>query len=166
MNTCALPRITRFTPQKEMSTPVITSYSIHYTKLYDFPGAFPPVELDGRVLIDGGVVNNVPVSVARDMGADIVIVSTFADQPVAARELTSVVSVLARTIDIMLQDSRTAQIASLSGDDVLIVIDLDDIGTSSFERAPETIEPGETAAREHFQRLADLGKSKARNNFV
>lgn len=127
-----------------------------------FPGAFPPVELDGRVLIDGGVVNNVPVSVARDMGADIVIVSTFADQSVAARELTSVVSVLARTIDIMLQDSRTAQIASLSGDDVLIVIDLDDIGTSSFERAPETIEPGETAAREHFQRLADLGKSKAR----
>jgi predicted acylesterase/phospholipase RssA len=42
-----------------------------------FPGAFPPVELDGRILVDGGVVNNVPVSVVRDMGADIIIVSNF-----------------------------------------------------------------------------------------
>ena len=37
------------------------------------PGAFPPVEIDGRILVDGGIVNNVPVDVARKMGADVVI---------------------------------------------------------------------------------------------
>ena len=38
-----------------------------------FPGAFPPIELDGRILIDGGIVRNLPVDIVREMGADIII---------------------------------------------------------------------------------------------
>jgi NTE family protein len=127
-----------------------------------FPGAFPPVELDGRILVDGGVVNNVPISVVRDMGADIIIVSNFSQTSVSAKELTSAVSILGRTIDIMFQRSQQDQIVSLGERHVLIVTDLGDIGTASFERAPETIALGEAAAREKMEQLVSLGRSEGR----
>ena len=120
------------------------------------PGAFPPVEVEGRMLIDGGVVNNIPVSVARAAGADIVIVSSFVEKLGPAEKLGSVLAILRRSIDIMTLAGRREQLASLGPDDVLIVSDLGEIGTGSFERAAEAVAPGEEATREHFDRLAAL----------
>ncbi len=126
------------------------------------PGVFPPVEFEGRLLVDGGVVNNIPVSVARAMGADIVIVSTFVEKLGPAKDLGSLVAILNRSIDIMTLAGRRQQLASLGPDDVLIVSDLGEIGAASFERAAEGIAPGEEAAREHFDRLAELASPEPR----
>lgn len=120
------------------------------------PGVFPPVEFEGQLLIDGGVVNNIPVSVAQAMGADIVIVSTFVEKLGPAKDLGSLVAVLNRSIDIMTLAGRRQQLASLGTDDVLIVSDLGEIGAASFEQAIEGIGPGEEAAREQFDRLTVL----------
>lgn len=125
------------------------------------PGVFPPVEFEGRLLVDGGVVNNIPVSVAQAMGADIVIVSTFVEKLGPAKDLGSLVAILNRSIDIMTLAGRRQQLASLGPDDVLIVSDLGEIGAASFEQAAEGVVPGEEAAREQFDRLAMLA-SQAR----
>lgn len=62
------------------------------------PSIFEPVTLDGRLLIDGGIVRNLPASDARAHGADIVICSDVADPLASAADLRSLVDVLAQTI--------------------------------------------------------------------
>lgn len=126
-----------------------------------FPGAFPPVEIDGRVLVDGGVVNNIPVDIVRGMGADIVIVSTFEETRVPARELKSAPAIVARVMDILMQTSRREQIESLGPDDILITTRLGDIGAGSFDRAKDTLGPGEAAARAQLARLVALARRDA-----
>ncbi len=128
-----------------------------------FPGVFPPVEIDGRVLVDGGIVNNIPVSVVRELGADIVIASSFKEALGPAKELTSAIAILGRAIDVMMLDGRREQLASLGPDDVLIITDLGDIGVASFDRAKDAVAPGEAAAREHFERLVSLGRPDDEN---
>lgn len=125
------------------------------------PAAFPPVEIDGRTLVDGGIVNNVPISVARSMGADIIIVSGFASQTKKPEELTSAVAILNQSIDLMMARTTKAQLATLGSADVLIVSDMGDIGAGSFERAVETLPIGEAAARAQYGRLAQVGKALA-----
>ncbi len=56
-------------------------------------GAFPPVEIDGRLLVDGGLANNVPIDVARGMGADILIVVSFPAQLHTREKLNSAISI-------------------------------------------------------------------------
>lgn len=123
------------------------------------PAAFPPVEIGGRTLVDGGIVNNVPISVARSMGADIIIVSGFASQIKKPEELTSAVAILNQSIDLMMARTTKAQLATLGPSDVLIVSDMGDIGAGSFERSLETLPIGEAAARAQFARLAQVGKA-------
>jgi len=119
-------------------------------------GAFPPVVIDGRTLIDGGVLNNIPVNVARDLGADIVIVASFAEKLGPADELTSPVDVMRRMMDLMVLRGRREQIASLSEDDILIVMDLGDLGFTSFDRTEEAVALGEASAKQSYEPLARL----------
>ncbi|MCI0430534.1 MAG: patatin-like phospholipase family protein [Rhodospirillales bacterium] len=124
------------------------------------PGAFPPVEIEGRTLVDGGVVNNVPISVARALGADVLIVSAFPERVKGAGELTSALAVLNQTIGLMLVKSTREQLATLTSSDVLIVVDTGDIGTASFDQAIATIPIGEAAAREHEAELLHLARGE------
>lgn len=121
------------------------------------PGVFPPIEVGGRLLVDGGIVDNVPIRVARALGADVVIVSAFAEKPVKAAEIDSAVAVLGRMVDLMILQTTRASIASLGPGDVLVVTDLGPIGSSSFDRAPEAIALGAAAAQARLDQLAALG---------
>ena len=69
------------------------------------PGVFTPVRLDSMVLIDGGVVNNYPVDIARQMGADIIIGVDVQSELKPANELNTAGSILAQLIDLMGQDN-------------------------------------------------------------
>ncbi|MEO1472259.1 MAG: patatin-like phospholipase family protein, partial [Pseudomonadota bacterium] len=113
------------------------------------PALFPPVEIEGRLLVDGGVVNNLPVDVARAMGADILIVSEIPGADVTPGDLRSFTAVLAQTMSVMIGANSRLQVASLGENDVLLVPDVQAVGMLAFEQAPSTVSAGrEEVARQ------------------
>ena len=84
------------------------------------PGAFAPVHHEGKVLVDGGIVNNLPVDVARAMGVDLVIVVDVG-QPLAPPEtVDSTFEILLQMVSGLMRDRSDATLATLGPDDVFI----------------------------------------------
>jgi NTE family protein len=125
------------------------------------PGAFPPLELDGRLLIDGGIVRNLPVDIARGMGAD-VIICIDVDKPLETRkDLGGSLSILNQMIDIMMKKNVQEQKKSLGPQDVYINPDLGELGSGDFDKAAEIAGLGEKAAREKIESLKRYSVSEA-----
>jgi NTE family protein len=120
------------------------------------PGVFAPVELEGRLLVDGGIADNLPAAVARAMGADILIAVNVGTLRRPREKLTSAMTITAQVMTIMIQRNTDAQIATLGGRDTLIQPPLGDIGSSDFDKAREAAAVGEAAARAARDRLAAL----------
>lgn len=118
------------------------------------PGAFAPVRVDDRVLVDGGLVRNLPVDIARDMCADVVIASSLVDPQPTVENLQSALAIVGQMIDIMIKNNERAQLASLRDDDVAILISLPGMTSGDFEKAPAAIPLGDQAAREVASRLS------------
>ncbi|HEY8241402.1 MAG TPA: BamA/TamA family outer membrane protein, partial [Kiritimatiellia bacterium] len=120
------------------------------------PGVFTPVEMDGRVLVDGGIVDNLPVDVVEAMGADIVIaVDVGSSSDVVTKEsLKSLGGIIGRTYTIA---QRPEQLKALERADVGIQPDLDGMTASQFSRVSEFVPRGEEAARRHIAELARYG---------
>jgi len=119
------------------------------------PGVFSPVVIDGKVLSDGGITRNLPVDIARKLCADVVIAAWMSTPPPTAADLTSSLSLVTRSVDVMITANERAQIASLGPNDIGIEIPMGDIGSASFERVPEALERGRKAAE---TRSADLAR--------
>ena len=117
------------------------------------PGAFSPVVTNDRVLSDGGMMRNLPVDVARDLCADVVIAVWLSSPPPEAAEIASAISLLSRSMDVMINANENAQIATLTERDVGIDVPMGDIGTGDFGRAPETIVLGRAAAEAAADKL-------------
>jgi len=111
------------------------------------PGVFAPVEIDGRLLVDGGIVENLPVDVGKAMDVDIVIAVDVGFQPVTRRELTSALAVSNQAITIMMQRETGRQRSLLSADDVLILPDLGTLQSTDFGATVRTIGLGLDATR-------------------
>jgi len=120
------------------------------------PGAFTPVRLEGRLLVDGGMSNNLPVSVARDMGADIVIAVDISSPLLEEEQLTSVLSVTEQLTNFLTRRTTQQQIETLGEQDILIVPDLGDFSAADFENAEDIIPRGEEATLAERGRLASL----------
>jgi NTE family protein len=120
------------------------------------PGAFAPVETDEYILSDGGMVRNIPVDVARELCADVVIVVNLVEQNVERERLQSATQLLLRSSDVMIIANENRQLESLTDRDVRIDVIMGDITTADFERVPETIPLGEKAARAVADKLAAL----------
>src|SRR5688572_16684029 len=120
------------------------------------PGAFAPVVLDPWILSDGGMVRNIPIDVARATCADVVIVVNLVEPPPTREKLVQAQQLLSRSMDVMFEVNEKAQLATLTERDILINVPMGDITTADFERLPETIPLGETAARNVTDRLATL----------
>lgn len=123
------------------------------------PGMFSPVKINGRLLVDGFVANNVPVGVAREMGADILIVvniPTFLEQQ---EELGSAVSVAMQAMQLMMLKSTKPQLEKMQPQDILIEPGMRDIGNLDFDRVEETIPLGIQAALGQLQSLQRLAVS-------
>jgi NTE family protein len=120
------------------------------------PGAFSPVVLDPWILSDGGMVRNIPIDVARDTCADIVIVVNLVEPPPDREKLVQAQQLLSRSMDVMFEVNERAQLATLTERDILIDVPMGDITTADFDRLPETIPLGEAAARKVTDRLAAL----------
>jgi NTE family protein len=120
------------------------------------PGAFSPVILDPYILSDGGMVRNIPIDVARNTCADVVIVVNLVEPPPTREKLVQAQQLLSRSMDVMFEVNEKAQLATLTDRDILINVPMGDITTGDFDRLPETIPLGEAAARKVADRLAAL----------
>lgn len=124
------------------------------------PAAFSPVEIDGKLLGDGGVSNNLPIDIARDMGADIIIAVDIST-PLAGREkLTSVLKISQQLTGILTRKNTEAQIAMLTDKDIFILPDLGDISSAAFDRADETIPIGIKATERKKPELRKLSQTE------
>ena len=123
------------------------------------PGAFSPVVSGPYILSDGFVVRNIPVDVARKTCADVVIAVRLVSPPAKADELRGVKQLISRTMDVMVEANERAQLNTLTDRDVRIDVPMGDIGSSDFERTPETIALGEAAARAVADRLSEYSVS-------
>jgi len=125
------------------------------------PGAFAPVETDKYVLSDGGMVRNIPVDVARNLCADVVIVVNLVEEEVKREKLRTATQLLGRSTDVMIVANENLQLESLTDRDVRIDVIMGDITTADFERVPETVPLGEKAARLVADKLARLAAPAA-----
>jgi NTE family protein len=117
------------------------------------PGAFPPIELNGRLLIDGGIVRNVPVDIVREMGADIII-CVDVDKPLTpGKDLGGSLSILNQMLDIMMKKNVKEQVKTLGPQDVYMNPELGEYGSGDFDKAAEISRLGEKAAREKIDSL-------------
>ena len=125
------------------------------------PGVFAPVEYQGRLLVDGGLAENLPINVARSMNADILIVSDVS-YPLQSRDrLDSALSISNQMLAILVRKDSDRQKSSLGSQDILIEPQLGTTTSTDFTTAPGTIASGEAAARTVIQRLAALGVDDA-----
>ena len=120
------------------------------------PGAFGAVEREGLLLVDGGMANNLPISVVRAMGADIVIAVDISAPTVTRDKLKNALAVLDQLTTLMTRRTADAEIATLGPKDLLIVPPLKDIGSADFKRVGEAIQIGAGAAQDVRTRLAGL----------
>lgn len=110
------------------------------------PGVFSPAEIDGRLLADGGLANNLPVDVVRDMGADVVI-AVDVSEPLATRDqLRSLLGVTNQAISVLTRANMESRLADA---DLVIAPDVREVGTMAFEDAPRIIALGADEARRH-----------------
>ncbi|VVO31840.1 patatin-like phospholipase family protein [Pseudomonas fluorescens] len=120
------------------------------------PAVFAPVELNGRLLVDGGMTDNIPLDVAREMGVDIAIVVDIGTTLSPRNQLTTVVDVLNQSITLMTRRNSEEQLATLHPDDVLIQPSLASFGVADFGRTREMIDAGYRATRILDARLSRL----------
>ena len=106
------------------------------------PVVYSPVEIDDRLYVDGGVANNLPVDVARDMGADRVIVVDTSSLRYSTNELTSVVTVVDQLTNLLTRRNTEAQLETLTERDLLIEIFPEGIATADFNKADDALAIG------------------------
>ncbi|MGH8165871.1 MAG: patatin-like phospholipase family protein, partial [Woeseiaceae bacterium] len=125
------------------------------------PGIFAPVIVDGRMLVDGGLVGNLPIETIREMGVD-VIIAVDVEFPLYTREeLDSAVGITSQVLTILINKETQRQLELLDEDDVLIRPKLGDFGSANFAEITEAVGPGAEAALNQVARLRELSVDEA-----
>ena len=120
-----------------------------------FPSLFSPVEIDGKILIDGGVVNNYPIEEVRKLGADIIIGVDVQDGLMDRTQLKDATKILVQITSLQSKDRMKK---SISNTDIYIKPDISQYGVVSFDKGKEIIRKGEEAAfavYEQIKKIAD-----------
>jgi NTE family protein len=122
------------------------------------PLIFPPVEVDGQVLIDGGTMNNIPADIVKEMGADRVVAVNVGDLSDREGVTYTMFGVAGDTIDAMMRASTKRALASA---DVVINVPLKEYGSLDWRRAGDLIDEGYRAAEAMRDQLLPLAVSDA-----
>lgn len=119
------------------------------------PAAFSPVRIGNKVLVDGGLRNNYPADLAREMGADIIIGVTVQGNPKTGEELGHTMSILSQIIDV---NCKNKYDENLLITDVPIRVNTDGYSAASFSESAiqELIRRGEAEAMKHWDDLISL----------
>lgn len=118
------------------------------------PGLFAPVEIDDHILVDGGILNNLPVATVKEMGADVVIVIDIGSPMVDRAKLDNFFAITDQSRKVMTQRYNTEQLALLTSNDLLLTPDLKDITSSDFGRGADLVALGYAAADQARSDLA------------
>ena len=121
------------------------------------PGAFTPITYDGRLLVDGLVVSNLPISTAKKMGVDIIIAIDVAEPVVPIQQNSSALDITAQMMRIMGSANDTREKALLEEDDVYVTVDLKGALSTDFVHSASFIELGYEsvmAMRDQFSQLS------------
>ena len=124
------------------------------------PGAFTPVEIDGRTLVDGGMVRNLPYDVVKAMGADVVIGVDVGTPVGQLSEDQSFLGVVMRTLDLATKTNVAVSRAQFTDADLLMIPDLGPVATASFPLMGEAALRGEEVARANLERLREFSVSE------
>ncbi|MEO8534710.1 MAG: patatin-like phospholipase family protein [Flavobacterium sp.] len=124
-----------------------------------FPSLFTPVEIDGKLLVDGGVVNNYPIQEVRNLGADIIIGVDVQDDLLNRKGLKNATRILVQITNLQSIDKMKSKIKDT---DVYIKPDIRDYGVISFDKGEEIIRKGEEAAFAVYEKIKSLTDE---NNF-
>ncbi|MEO1628411.1 MAG: patatin-like phospholipase family protein, partial [Bacteroidota bacterium] len=117
------------------------------------PSVFEPIEMDGKLLIDGMAIRNLPVQDVRDMGADVIIAVDVGAPLYKKEDLTSIFVMLEQTGSYRMFDVNEEQLKMA---DVIIRPAIKNFGSLDFTKADSLIEVGEVAAREALPELRKL----------
>ena len=120
------------------------------------PGVFAPVDYQGRLLVDGGLAENLPINVARAMNADILIVSDVSFPLQDRAQLDTALTISNQMLAILVRKDSDRQKSTLTAQDILIEPSLGTATQTDFAAAVGTIAQGEAAARAATARLAAL----------
>jgi NTE family protein len=125
------------------------------------PGAFDPVPFGDSLLVDGGIVRNLPVDVVRQMGAEIVIAVNVGTPLPKEEELGNLLSIVGQLSSLMVAENTRRQIEALRPGDVLISPELgDEISTADFTEIETAIPIGYAGAEMVRDQLAALSVSE------
>ena len=126
------------------------------------PGVFSPVRVNDRLVVDGGLVRNLPVDIARAMGADIIIAVNVGTPLAGESELTSAVGVAQQMLNILTEQNVQRSVKELTSKDLLISPDLTGVGFLNFTQNKRAIDAGEQAARKFAKQLERFSVSPER----
>lgn len=122
------------------------------------PGAFAPVHDAQHVYVDGGLVNNLPTDVVRQMGADIVIAVHLETSPVEAKNIQSLVSVLEQSVRVVVSEG---EIRGLANADAVVSVPLEHFASSDFAKNVPIMQAGYDAAKGKSKLLAGFALNDA-----
>lgn len=120
------------------------------------PGIIAPVEIDGRMLVDGGLGGNVPIDTMLGMDVDIIIAVDVEFPLFQPEQIDSALDVSYQMLTILIRNQTQAQLARLTEDDILLTPALGQFGSTDFGNISEAIEPGVRAAAAAADGLAHL----------
>ncbi len=124
------------------------------------PGAIAPVVRDGRKLVDGGLVDNVPIQEVRDRcGAEVVIAVNVGSPLMKPDEVTGVLSVMGQMVNLLTEQNVAKSLSLLRPRDIYMRPELGDITAASFDRQIEASAIGRSAALAVADRLRSLSVS-------
>lgn len=121
-----------------------------------FPSLFSPVEIDGKLLVDGGVTNNYPIDEVRKLGADIIIGVDVQDDLRDRTTLNDATKILVQITNLHSIEKMKNNVLKT---DIYIKPDITDYGVISFDKGKEIIQKGEEATFAVFEKIKELGRN-------
>ncbi len=115
------------------------------------PGGFQPINIDGVDLVDGGVSDNIPISVAKEMGADIIIAVDVSENFDEDLDVNSYLVVMGQLVNILMRKNANKSIAKLEKNDILLTPDLKGFSGLDADKYVEIIQKGVDIARASYE---------------
>ncbi len=122
------------------------------------PGIFSPVHSDGHIYVDGGLLNNIPVSVAKEMGADIVLGIHLEVAPIKPDATLSTFAVLGQSISTVIAANERE---AMRDADLIVTVPLQDYTSMDYNKADAIIKAGYNAAAANADKLSSLSVDEA-----
>ncbi len=123
------------------------------------PGGFQPININGIDLVDGGVSDNIPINIAQEMGADIIIAVDVSENFSDKLDVNSYFVVMGQLVNILMRKNANESIETLSKKDILITPDLTGYGGLDAHKYKEIIATGSKAAKQKLSALCKLSLS-------